>query len=104
MNICGEKYSGKTHLTNIFLKKFKGIKIEANNLNNDFLKTIKLHQNIVLENLKTEIDENLFFTLLNIVDQDNKHLIVTSIEPVVNLNFKLIDLNSRSKNFLIQNA
>ncbi len=102
LNICGESFSGKTHLTNIFLKKFKGIKIEANNLNNDFLKTIKLHQNIVLENLKTEIDENLFFTLLNIVDQDNKHLIVTSIEPVVNLNFKLIDLNSRSKNFLIQ--
>ena len=25
LNICGEKYSGKTHLINIFLKKFKGI-------------------------------------------------------------------------------
>ena len=29
LNICGEKYSGKSHLANIFLKKFKGIKINA---------------------------------------------------------------------------
>ena len=28
LNICGEKFSGKTHLTNIFLKKFKGIKLK----------------------------------------------------------------------------
>ena len=28
LNISGEKYSGKSHLVNIFLKKFKGIKID----------------------------------------------------------------------------
>ena len=27
LNISGERFSGKTHLTNIFLKKFNGIKI-----------------------------------------------------------------------------
>ncbi len=27
LNIIGEKHSGKTHLINIFLKKFKGIKV-----------------------------------------------------------------------------
>ena len=26
LNIYGEKFSGKTHLMNIFIKKFKGIK------------------------------------------------------------------------------
>ena len=30
LNISGEKFSGKTHLVNIFLKKFKGIKLNAN--------------------------------------------------------------------------
>ena len=50
LNISGEKFSGKTHLINIFLKKFNGIKIESNLLNNDKLKTIKSHQNVVLEN------------------------------------------------------
>ena len=39
VNIIGEKFSGKTHLINIFLKKFKGIKIEASDINNKLLKT-----------------------------------------------------------------
>ena len=58
LNISGEKFSGKTHLINIFLKKFKGIKLEANLLNNDNLKEIKIHENIVLENLNEKIRAN----------------------------------------------
>ena len=103
LNISGEKFSGKSHLINIFLKKFNGIKLEANLLNNDHLGDIKLHQNIVLENLNKEIKEDLFFTLCNIIEQDNKYLIVTSNQPIVDVDFNLIDLKSRSKNFLLQN-
>ncbi len=102
LNIIGENFSGKTHLINIFLKNFKGIKFEANMINNENLKEIKIHQNIVLENLDKKIDENLIYTLLNIIDQDNKYLIVTSNIPIVNIDFSLIDLKSRSKNFLLQ--
>ena len=103
LNINGENFSGKTHLINIFLKKFNGIKLESNSLNNNDLKDIKIHQNIVLENLDKKVDENLFFTLCNIIEQDNKYLIVTSNKPIVDINFNLIDLKSRSKNFLLQN-
>ena len=103
LNINGDRYSGKTHLTNIFLKKFKGVKFEANLFSNENLKEIKIHQNIVLENLTQNIDENLIYTLLNIVDQDNKYLIITSIKPIVEIKFKLDDLKSRTKNFLLQN-
>ncbi len=102
LNISGENFSGKTHLVNIFLKKFKGIKIESNLLNNDDLKKIKVYQNIVLENLNEDIDENLLFTFLNIIEQDNKYLIITSKKPIVELDFNLNDLKSRSKNFLLQ--
>ena len=102
LNISGEKFSGKTHLTNIFIKKFKGIKFEANLLNNDNIKEIKVYQNIVLENLNSNIDEKLIYTLFNIIDQDNKYLVVTSTEPIVNIKFNLNDLKSRSKNFLLQ--
>ena len=101
LNISGEKFSGKTHLINIFLKKFKGIKLEANLLNNDNLKEIKIYENIILENLNEKIDENLFYTFLNTIEQDNKYLIVTSKKPIVNLDFDLVDLKSRSKNFLL---
>ena len=103
VNLNGQKFSGKTHLINIFLEKFKGIKIEATELNNESLQQIKTYQNIVIENLNDNIDENLFFTLLNIIDQDNKYLIVTSKKPIVESKFKLNDLNSRAKNFLLSN-
>jgi len=101
VNLIGENFSGKTHLINIFLKKFKGIKINASKIDNEFLKNIKIYENIVIEDLSNEIDENLFFTLLNIIDQDNKYLIATTTKPIVNILFKLDDLNSRSKNFIL---
>jgi len=103
LNICGEKFSGKTHLINIFLKKYKGTKIEANSLCDNDFKKIKIFQNIILENVSEKINENLFFTLCNIVEQDNKYLIVTSENSIVSIDFKLNDLKSRSKNFLLQN-
>ena len=103
VNLIGEKFSGKTHLVNIFLDNFKGIKIEAKDINNEFLKKIKVFENIVIENFNDKIDESLFFTLLNIVDQDNKYLILTSKIAIVDHIFKLDDLNSRSKNFILSN-
>ena len=103
INISGENFSGKTHLINIFLKKFKGIKFEANSLNNQNLKEIKIYENIVLENIDKDVDEKLIYTLFNIIDQDNKYLILTSIKPIVNIEFKLKDLKSRFKNFLLFN-
>ena len=102
LNINGEKFSGKTHLINIFIKKFKGIKFDANLLSDKDLKTIKIHENIILENLDKNINEKLIYSLLNIIDLDNKFIIVTSKKPIVNINFSLVDLKSRTKNFLIQ--
>ena len=101
VNLIGEKCSGKTHLINIFLEKFKGMKIEASEIKNQSLKKIKIYENIIIENLDEKINENLFFTLLNIIEQDNKYLIITSKKPIVDFLFKLDDLNSRSKNFLL---
>ena len=103
INISGENFSGKTHLVNIFLKKFEGIKFEANQLNNECLKKIEIYQNIIIENLSENINEKLLYTFLNAVEQENKYLVVTSIKPIVNFNFNLKDLKSRSKNFLLQN-
>ena len=102
LNINGEKFSGKTHLINIFIKKFKGIRFEAKSLNDKDLKTIKVYENIIIENLDEKIDEKLFYSLLNIIDLDNKFIIVTSKKPIVNINFLLTDLRSRTKNFILQ--
>ena len=101
LNISGEKFSGKTHLTNIFLKKFDGIRIESSLLTNENLKIIKPYQNIVLEDLDLNTNEKLMYSLFNIIDQDNKFLIITSSIPVAEINFKLEDLKSRTKNCLL---
>ena len=101
LNICGEKYSGKTHLSNIFLKKFKGIKIDANSFENKNLKEIKIYENVILDNLGQNVDERLIYSLFNIIDQDNKYLIINSLIPVSKISFKLEDLRSRTKNCLI---
>ena len=101
INLIGENFSGKSHLINIFLQNFKGIKITASKITNDFLKEIKIYENIIIEDLLESIDENLLFTLINTIEQDNKYLIVTSTKPIVEFEFKLQDLNSRSKNFLL---
>ena len=101
LNVSGEKYSGKSHLINIFLKKFNGIKIDANLFDNKSLKEITPYQNVVLENLNLNINEKLIYSLFNLIDQDNKFLIITSILPIAEMNFQLEDLCSRTKNCLL---
>ena len=101
INLIGEKFSGKSHLINIFLEKNKGIKIYSKDINNDFLQKIKIYENIIVEDLTEKINENLLFSLINIIDQDNKYLILTSTIPIVDFKFKLNDLNSRSTNFIL---
>ena len=101
LNISGEKFSGKTHLTNIFLKKFNGIRVMSSLLNNESLRAIKPYQNIILEDLNLNIDEKLIYSLFNTIDQDNKFLIITSLEPITEINFQLTDLKSRTKNCLL---
>ena len=103
LNISGEKFSGKSHLMNIFIKRFGGFQIDCKNFNNDDLVKVKNFKNIILEDINKEIDEKLFFTLINIIEQDNRYLITTSKLPIVNIDFDLIDLKSRTKNFLLQN-
>ena len=102
LNINGEKFSGKTHLVNIFIKKFKGIKLNADSLTDNDLKVIKIHENIILENLNEKVDEKLIYSLFNIIDLDNKFIIVTSEKPIVEIHFNLLDLKSRTKSFLLQ--
>ena len=103
VNVIGERLSGKSHLMNIFLQKNKGIKFESKSLINDDLKKIKIHENIIIENLSSDIDEKLLYSLFNLIEQDNKFVIITSIKPIVDMTFDLKDLKSRTKNFILLN-
>ena len=103
LNVIGENFSGKTHLINIFSKEKGGVILESKDLNDENLVNIKNFKNIILENVDKNVNEKLLYTLINIIDQEGKYLIITSNRPIVELNFELGDLRSRAKNFLFQN-
>ena len=45
-----------------------------------------------MENLDETVDEKLVFALFNIIEQDNKYLIITSNKQIVDFKFKLDDM------------
>jgi len=98
LNIHGEKFSGKSHLSQIFKKKNKALIIKNDEINNDFFKKIRFHENIILDNLNYVNDQNILYSIFNFVEQFNKYLIINSIDPISSGNFSLPDLKSRIKN------
>jgi len=100
VNIYGEKYCGKTHLSNIFKKKNNAFKIKANEFSNQTLKDFKVFENLILDDFDENVDENLMYTLFNIADQDNKFVLINSLKPINELNFNLKDFMSRARNCL----
>ena len=101
VNIHGEKYCGKTHLSNIFIKKFNAKKVLEKDFNSHTLKELKIYENIILEDFKNKTDEKLIYSLFNLIDQDNKFLIINSNISITEMSFKLNDLKSRVKNCIL---
>ena len=89
INIHGERYSGKTHLIEIFLEKNKGLIIDINKLKNYDLEKLRFNQNIIIDNISEKLDESLFYSLIDTIDKYNKFLILTSNKSINDLNIKL---------------
>ena len=98
LNIYGEKYCGKSHLSVIFQNKFGANKMYAKNLKDNFLTQFKTHQNLIIENFDENIDEKNMYSLINVVDRDNKFILINSTTPINQMNIKLKDLISRLNN------
>ena len=98
LNIYGEKFSGKSHLSEIFKKKNKAIIIKKEEINEDFFNKIRFYENIILDNLDYLSNEKILYSIFNFVEQFNKYLIINSVRPINSVNFSLPDLRSRVKN------
>ncbi len=98
INIYGEKFSGKTHLSEIFKKKNKAIIIKNDEINDEFFNKIRFHENIILDNLEYVSNEKILYSIFNFVEQFNKYLIINSTQPINLIEFSLLDLKSRLKN------
>ena len=100
LNISGEKHSGKTHLANIFKLKSSALFLTEKEINNDVFKKIKLYESIIIDGFSNRIDENLIYSIFNLVTQDGKYLLINSEIPLGEINFKLPDMISRSRDLL----
>ena len=100
LNIFGEKFSGKTHLANIFKSKTNALLINASKIDEEIFKKIKLFENIIIDDFEKNYDEKLIYSIFNLADQDNKYMLINSLIPINEIEFTLPDMISRSKNCL----
>ncbi len=100
LNISGEKFSGKSHLANIFRLKSKAFLVKGNKIDNSIFKSLKLHESIIIDDFEQCKEEEILYSIFNLIDQDSKYLLINSLKPINEIKFKLPDLASRSKNCL----
>ena len=100
LNISGEKFSGKSHLANIFKLKSKAFLVKGNEIDNSIFKSIKLHESIIVDDFEECNQEEILYSIFNLIDQDGKYLLINSLKPINEIKYILPDLTSRLKNCL----
>ena len=98
LNISGDIFSGKTHLAKIFQDKSNALYLRHNDINEEIFKKIKLNDSIIIDDFEKIKNENLLYSLFNLIYQDNKFLLILSHKAISEFNYNLDDLNSRAKN------
>ena len=100
INIFGPHGSGKSHLASIFNKKVSSLMLDCNKLTNNIFIELKSKQALIIENLRKDVSEDLLYSIFNTVNQENKYLVITSLNSINSYDFNLPDLNSRIKSML----
>ncbi len=87
------------HICQKFLKKKnKAIIIKKEEINDEFINRMRLHENIILDNLEIISNEKILYSIFNFAEQYNKYLIINSIKSINSINYSLPDLKSRMDN------
>ena len=101
LNIFGSIGSGKTHLSKILEKKINKVKlIKADTVDNKIIEQLDKIECLIIDNYQNNIDEKLFYSILNQSKLLDNYIVVNSIPPLKESNFNLQDLRSRINSFL----
>ena len=101
VNIFGPKGCGKSHLSNILKQKINSIEIlDAQNLSDSKISNFEKIECLIIDNYYENIDEKLFYSILNQSKQLENYVVVNSIYPIKNNKFNLKDLKSRIDSFI----
>ena len=100
INIFGPIGCGKTHLANILLNKINGLIISSQKIDENIINQFKTKECLIIDDFDNDIDENLLYSIINLANQDNKYLIISSPISLKKFKIKLKDLNSRFTSFI----
>ena len=101
LNIYGASGSGKTHLAKILEKKINKIKlIDAFYIDDAIIKDLENIDCLIIDNFDNNIEEKLFYTILNQSKQLENYILINSISSINRASFELKDLKSRINSFL----
>ena len=81
-------------------KKINSFFIKAPELKDNSLPLIKLKECLIIDDYKNNIEEKLFYSLLNQSYQSNQYVIINTLEPIKTSKVILSDLKSRFDNFV----
>ena len=102
LNVFGATGSGKTHLSIILEKKINKIKVlDAKFVTNKVVEEVNYLDCLIIDNYKNNINEKLFYSILNQAKQLENYILVNSTPSLKELNFDLKDLQSRINSFVI---
>ena len=101
LNVYGASGSGKTHLSKILEKKIKKIIIlDENKINDIAITELNKNECLIIDNYKNNIDEKLFYSILNHSKQLDNFILINSLQPMSKFSFVLEDLKSRINSFI----
>ncbi len=101
LNIFGSSGSGKTHLAKILEKKINKIKlIDAKHINRQIIYELNDLDCLIIDSFNNNIDEKLFYSILNQSKQLENYVLINSVRSVKNFKFHLKDLKSRINSFV----
>ena len=64
------------------------------------MKILILKKCIIIDNYNNNIDEKLFYSLLNEINQQNRYVLINSQKPIKKMKISLLDLKSRLDSFI----
>ena len=101
VNILGPKGCGKTHLSNILKKKINLVQIlDAKDIDNETISKFEKLDCLIIDNYEKNIDEKIFYSVLNQSKQLDSYVVINSILPIRDIKFELKDLKSRVESFV----
>ena len=71
--------------------------IKGDLIDNSVFRSLKFYESIIIDDFDNCKEEEILYSIFNLIDQDSKYMLINSLKPISKIKFNLPDLASRSK-------